>query len=145
MFQFSIQCSDHSSESSVPRSNNTHIPLIIFDIIIIHEIKTVIPFCNRKKRRKKKQLCKDCVQLAQGVSQIQLLCLHAVVQDGNCFWKSFPRTGSCVQNYLDEIEHHSMHRQVRWAVFSRTLANAHSIPLLWRPSLSEATKAERPP
>lgn len=66
---------------SVPRSNNTHILLIIFDIIIIHEIKTVIQFWKKMK----KTLSKDCIQLAQGVSQIQLLCLHAVVQHGNCF------------------------------------------------------------
>lgn len=68
---------------SVPRSNNTNILLIIFDIIIIHEIKTVIQFCPSKKEENAKK--KDCIQLAQGVSQIQLLCLHAVVQHGNCF------------------------------------------------------------
>lgn len=40
---------------SVPRSNNTNILLIIFDIIIIHEIKTVIQFCPSKKEENEKK------------------------------------------------------------------------------------------
>lgn len=39
---------------SVPRSNNTNILLIIFDIIIIHKIKTN-PILSQQKRRKRKK------------------------------------------------------------------------------------------
>lgn len=98
----------------------------------------------------------NCTQLALGVSQVQLLCLHAVVGEGNDFWKALFKVIGFVAVHKPNV-YKSILRKLKAAlrinkwlkrlhkgpVFSPTEANAHLI--LWRASCDGPPSSKAPP